>query len=236
MIPWARPDFYGYEEKYVKQALKSTWISDGAFIKKFEINFSKYLKVKNSITVSNGTAAIHLIYLAMGLKKGDEIIVPGFGYMAAANLAIQMGLKPVFADVDLETFCVTAKNISEKITKKTKLIVIIHTYGNMCDLKPIINLSKKKNIVILEDSAESFGSTYNKKQSGTFGDIATFSFQATKTITTGEGGMIVTKKRKSFSTKIRSYRSHGVTRKRYYHIYPGHNFRLTNGILDRWGR
>ena len=228
MIPWARPDFYGYEEKYVKQALKSTWISDGAFIKKFERNFSKYLKVKNSITVSNGTAAIHLIYLAMGLKKGDEIIVPGFGYMAAANLAIQMGLKPVFADVDLETFCVTAKNISEKITKKTKLIVIIHTYGNMCDLKPIINLSKKKNIVILEDSAESFGSTYNKKQSGTFGDIATFSFQATKTITTGEGGMIVTKKRKSFSTKIRSYRSHGVTRKRYYHIYPGHNFRLTN--------
>ena len=228
MIPWARPDFYGYEEKYVKQALKSTWISDGAFIKKFEINFSKYLKVKNSITVSNGTAAIHLIYLAMGLKKGDEIIVPGFGYMAAANLAIQMGLKPVFADVDLETFCVTAKNISEKITKKTKLIVIIHTYGNMCDLKPIINLSKKKNIVILEDSAESFGSTYNKKQSGTFGDIATFSFQATKTIATGEGGMIVTKKRKSFSTKIRSYRSHGVTRKRYYHIYPGHNFRLTN--------
>jgi perosamine synthetase len=228
MIPWARPDFYGYEEKYVKQALKSTWISDGAFIKKFERNFSKYLIVKNSITVSNGTAAIHLIYLAMGLKKGDEIIVPGFGYMAAANLAIQMGLKPVFADVDLETFCVTAKNISEKITKKTKLIVIIHTYGNMCDLKPIINLSKKKNIVILEDSAESFGSTYNKKQSGTFGDIATFSFQATKTITTGEGGMIVTKKRKSFSTKIRSYRSHGVTRKRYYHIYPGHNFRLTN--------
>ena len=228
MIPWARPDFYGYEEKYVKQALKSTWISDGAFIKKFERNFSKYLKVKNSITVSNGTAAIHLIYLAMGLKKGDEIIVPGFGYMAAANLAIQMGLKPVFADVDLETFCVTAKNISEKITKKTKLIVIIHTYGNMCDLKPIINLSKKKNIVILEDSAESFGSTYNKKQSGTFGDIATFSFQATKTIATGEGGMIVTKKRKSFSTKIRSYRSHGVTRKRYYHIYPGHNFRLTN--------
>ena len=164
----------------------------------------------------------------MGLKKGDVIIVPGFGYMAAANLAIQMGLKPIFADVDLETFCVTAKNISKKITKKTKLIVIIHTYGNMCDLKPIINLSKKKNIVVLEDSAESFGSTYNKKQSGTFGDIATFSFQATKTITTGEGGMIVTKKTKSFSTKIRSYRSHGVIKKRYYHIYPGHNFRLTN--------
>jgi len=228
MIPWAKPDFYGYEEKYVKQALKSTWISDGPFVKKFESNFSTYLKVKDSITVSNGTAAIHLIYLAMGLKKGDEIIIPGYGYMAAANIAIQMGLKPVFADVDLETFCVTAKNIKKKITKKTKLIVVIHTYGNMCDLKPIINLSRKKKIVVLEDCAESFGSTYNKKQSGTFGDVAMYSFQATKHITTGEGGMIVSKKRGNFSTKIKSYRSHGVLKKRYYHIYPGHNFRLTN--------
>jgi perosamine synthetase len=228
MIPWARPDFDGYEEKYVKQALKSSWVSDGPFVKKFESNFSTYLNVKNSITVSNGTAAIHLIYLAMGLKKGDEVIVPGFGYMAAANIAIQMGLKPVFADVNLETFCVTAKNIEKKITKKTKLIVIIHTYGNMCDLKPIIELSRRKKIDILEDSAESFGSTYNKKQSGTFGDVATYSFQATKTITTGEGGMIVTKKGVGFSTKIKSYRSHGIIKKRYYHVYPGHNFRLTN--------
>ena len=107
--------------------------------------------MRESIAVSNGTAAIHLIYLAMDLKKGDEIIVPGFGYMAAANLAIQMGLKPIFADVDLDSFCVTAENIEKKISKKTKLIVITHTYGNVCDIKPIIKLSKKRKIPLLED-------------------------------------------------------------------------------------
>ncbi len=228
MIPWARPDFYGYEDKFVRQALKSTWISDGSFIKKFETQFSKYLKSKDSIAVSNGTAAIHLVYLAMGLKKGDEIIIPGFGYMAAANLAVQMGLKPVFADVDLETFCVTEDSIKKKISKKTKLIVVIHTYGNMCDIDQIINLAKRKNIPVLEDSAESFGSRYKNKLSGTFGDLSTFSFQATKTITTGEGGMIISKKNKEFSNKIRSFRSHGVLKERYFHVYAGHNFRLTN--------
>ena len=228
MIPWAKPDFYGYEEKYLKQALKSTWISDGSFIKKLEKNFSNYLKTKESIAVSNGTAAIHLVYMALDLKRNDEIIIPGFGYMAAANLAILMGLKPIFADVELDTFCVTAENIKKKITKKTKLIVVTHTYGNVCELKPIIDLSKKKNIAVLEDSAESFGSKYKNKNSGTFADFSTFSFQATKTITTGEGGMVVTKKSKNFINKLRSLRSHGVLKKRYLHVYPGHNFRLTN--------
>ena len=228
MIPWAKPDFYGYEEKYLKEALKSTWISDGRFLKRLEKKFSNYLGVKESIAVSNGTAAIHLIYLAMDLKKGDEIIVPGFGYMAAANLAIQMGLKPIFADVDLDTFCVTAENIKKKISKKTKLIVITHTYGNVCEINQIVRLSKKRKIPLLEDSAESFGSKYNEKQTGTFGDFATFSFQATKTITTGEGGMVITKKGKSFIKKVRSLKTHGVLKTRYLHVYPGHNFRLTN--------
>tara|TARA_B100001057_G_scaffold419202_1_gene438851 strand:+ start:2980 stop:4080 length:1101 start_codon:yes stop_codon:yes gene_type:complete len=229
MIPWARPDFYGHEEKYLKQALKSTWISDGSFIKKLEKNFSSYLRSKkHSVAVSNGTAAIHLIYLALGLKKNDEIIIPGYGYMAAANLALLMGLKPIFADVDIDTFCITAENIRKKITKKTKLIVVTHTYGNVCDMRPIIKLSKEKKIPILEDTAESFGSKYNKKQSGTFTDFSTFSFQATKTITTGEGGMILCKRNANFIKKIRSLRSHGVLKERYLHVYAGHNFRLTN--------
>ena len=144
MIPWARPNYHGYEKKYVNQVLKSTWLGDGIFIKNFEKIFSKYINSKSAISVSNGTIAIHLVYLAMGLKKGDEVIVPGFGYLAAANVALQMGIKPVFADVDLETFCVTAKNIEKKITNKTKLIVVIHTYGNVCELDPIIKIAKSK--------------------------------------------------------------------------------------------
>ena len=228
MIPWAKPNYHGNEEKYVRQALKSTWISDGSFIKNFEKRFCSYVSSRFAISVTNGTTALHLVYLAMGLKRGDEIIVPGFGYMAAANIALQMGIKPVFADVDPETFCVTAENIKKKINSKTKLIVVIHTYGNMCDLNSIIKIAKKKNIPVLEDSAESFGSKYEGRQSGGIADIGTFSFQATKTITTGEGGMIVTKKNKIFTDKLKAYRNHGVKVTRYFHHFPGHNFRLTN--------
>ena len=228
MIPWAKPNYHGYEEKFVRQALKSTWISDGSFIRNFEKKFSNYINSNFAISVSNGTTAIHLAYLALGLKRGDEIIIPGFGYLAAANIALQMGIKPVFADVDLKTFCVNEVNIKKKITSKTKLIVVIHTYGNVCDLKPIINIAKKKNIPVLEDSAESFGSKYYGKQTGSIGDIGTFSFQATKTITTGEGGMIVTKMNKYFIDRLKAYRNHGVKVTRYYHHLPGHNFRLTN--------
>ena len=191
MIPWAKPEFHHYEEKYVKQAMKSLWISDGSFVQRFEKNFSSFLKVKNSLTTSNATAAIHLAFLTLGLKKGDEIILPGFGYMAAGNLAIQMGLKPVFADVDKETFCITTDNIKKQITNKTRLVVIINTYGNVCDLSPIVNLLKKRKITLLEDCAESLGSTYKNKNSGTFADIAIYSFQATKTITTGEYSVTV---------------------------------------------
>ena len=228
MIPWSRPDFHGNEEKYLKQAIRSSWISDGSFVKKFERDFAKYLNKKDSVTVSNCTTAIHLIYLALGLKRGDEIVLPGFGYMAAANIAIQIGLIPKFADVDIDTFCVTAENIKKVVSKKTKLIVIIHTYGNVCDLKSIISLANKISVPVLEDCAESLGSKYNNKETGTFGNFATFSFQATKTITTGEGGMIITNKDKAFLDKLRSIKSHGVIKKRYYHVYPGHNFRLTN--------
>tara|TARA_B100001971_G_scaffold67933_1_gene62550 strand:- start:53 stop:1159 length:1107 start_codon:yes stop_codon:yes gene_type:complete len=228
MIPWARPNYHGDEKKYVNQALKSTWLGDGIFMKNFEKKFSNYINSKSALSVANGTIAFNLIYLAMGLKKGDEVIIPGFGYLAAANIALQMGIKPVFADVDIKTFCVTAKNIEKKITYKTKLIVVIHTYGNVCDLDPIIKIAKFKKIPVLEDAAESFGSLYKGRQSGGVADIGTYSFHATKTITTGEGGMIVTNKNKEFIERLRAFRDHGVKITRYYHYLPGTNFRLTN--------
>ena len=147
MIPWKKINYYGYEKKYVNQVMQSTWLSHGKFVNELENKICQFTKSKFAVSTSNGTSAIHLAYLALGLKKGDEIIVPGFGYLAAANIAVQMGLKPVFADVDLKTFCVTADKIKDKISKKTKLIVVIHTYGNMCDLSSIINLAKKKKFL-----------------------------------------------------------------------------------------
>ena len=228
IIPWSQAHFVSNEKFHLNKAFDSTWVSGGEYVQKFESEFCKYIKSDFALSVNNGTSAIHLAYLALKLKAGDEIIIPSFGYLAAANLALLMNLKPVFADVDLETFCVDFSSIKKKITKKTKLIVVINTYGNVCDLKPILKLAKLKKIDVLEDSAESLGSKYYNKNSGTLADIGTFSFQATKTITTGEGGMVITKKSKEFKDLLNLYRNHGIKNKRYMHLVPGHNFRLTN--------
>ena len=227
LIPWAKPSLNSTDKKFLIKSFDSNWISGGHFVNKLENSFAKFLKSKKTLTVNNGTSAIHLIYLALNLKKGDEIILPAYGYMAASNLVLQMGLKPVFVDVDHETFCINVNKIRKKITKKTKLIVVINTYGNLCDFKELKKLRKETGIFILEDAAESLGSTLDNKQSGTFGDFGTFSFQATKNITTGEGGIVTTNNKKIYE-KMRLYRNHGVDKERYLHILPGSNFRLTN--------
>ena len=226
-IPWASPKLFGLEKKLIQKAIQSNWISGGIYIDKFEKKLSKYLNIKYSYLTSNGTSAIHLAFLACNLKYGDEIIVPGFGYLAAANIGNLMGLNVKFVDVDRDTFCMNVETLRQQITKKTKAVVTINTYGNLHNLKELSIFLKKRKIVFIEDAAESFGSNINKKQSGTFGDIGTFSFHATKNITSGEGGLIVTKN-KRFADKIQLYRSHGVTKKRYYHHVSGHNFRITN--------
>ena len=153
--------------------------------------------------------------------------MPGFGYMAAANIGKLMGLKIKFADVCIKSFCISLNEIKKQCSKNTKLIVVTHTYGNISEIEEICRFAKKKKIYILEDCAESLGSAYKKKQSGTFGDIGTFSFHATKTITTGEGGAICTKSKKIYE-KAKLYRNHGVKKIRYYHYVTGHNFRITN--------
>ena len=226
-IPWAKPSLNKTDKKFLIKSFDSNWISGGYFVNKLENDFAKFLKSKNTLTVNNGTSAIHIIYLALNLKRGDEIILPAYGYMAASNIALQLGLKPVFVDVDKETFCIDVNKIQKKITKKTKLIVAINTYGNICDFNELNKIKIKTGIPILEDAAESLGSTFKNKQSGTFGDFGTFSFQATKNITTGEGGLITTNNRKIYD-KIKLYRNHGVDKKRYLHLLPGSNFRLTN--------
>lgn len=227
-IPWASPKIWGNEKKYVNQALDSMWISGGFFVEDLESKFSKLLERPYVLSTSNGTTSIHLSYLALGLKPGDEILVPGFSFLAASNIAVQMGIKPVFVDVDPETWCVTDDEILNKISKKTKAIVPIHTYGNVCDMTKIMEIAKKYNISVIEDCAESLFSKIDGKFSGTFGDINSFSFQATKTITTGEGGMVVTDNEELYNT-MTLYRSHGLKeRGKYWHEVPGHNFRLTN--------
>ena len=227
MIPWSKPNLEKKDLVHLNRAFKSSWISGGQYINKLENILKKILKAKNVLVTSSGTAAIHLAYLAIGLKKGNEIIVPGYGYLAAANMAKLLNLRIVFADVDPNSFCVTEKNIKKVITKKTKAIVITHTYGNMCEVDKINRLAKKRKIILIEDAAEALGSKFKSKFSGTIGDIGIYSFHATKNVTTGEGGAVLVQNKKLFE-RLKLFRSHGVLKKRYYHVVPGHNFRLSN--------
>ena len=227
IIPWAKPLIDTKDVKTILSAAKSQWVSGGNYVNLFEKKLKNFLKVKYLATTSNGTSALSLAYLILNLKKGDEIVVPSYGYMAAANLAYNRGFKIKFADVDLETFCVTYESLKKVISKKTKLVVVIHTYGNVCEMDKIIKLKKNKNFYILEDAAEAFGSKFKNKYAGTISDIGTFSFHATKCITTGEGGAICVNNKNLFK-KVLLYRNHGVDKKRYLHKVAGENFRMSN--------
>jgi perosamine synthetase len=227
-IVLAQPEMNGNELKYVTEAMRSNWISGGDFVTKFEEDFNKKFKVSNALSVSNGTSALNLALLSLQLKPGDEVIIPGFGFMAAANVSIIMNLMPVFAEVDINTWCINSKYIEEKITAKTKAIIVIHTYGNVCDMDPIVEIAKKYQLPVIEDAAEAIGSKYKNKYAGAISDIGTFSFHATKTIATGEGGMVITENVKLMEI-MKLFRSHGMLRlKHYWHEIPGHNFRMPN--------
>jgi len=226
-IPWAQPALSGNEQMYVSEALSSTWISGGPFIDRFETEFGRLCGVPYATTASNGTAAIHMALLALGIGRGDEVIVPGFAFMAAANVALHVGATPIFTEVDPATWCMTAKDVERKLSTKTKLIIPVHTYGNVCDMDEIMALGNKNSIPVLEDAAEAFFSRFNGCFAGARGALGTFSFHATKTITTGEGGMVVTSD-PEINERLFLYRNHGMLGRRYWHELPGHNFRMTN--------
>lgn len=227
VIPWAEPTLWGREEEYAVDALRSTWISGGPYVERLERDFSGFTGSPQTLVVSNGTAALHLAFLGAGIGPGDEIIVPGFAFMAAANMALMVGATPVFAEVDPETWCMTAESVQPLITPRTRAIVPVHTYGNVCDLDPLLQLGEERNTLVIEDAAESIGSTYRGRVSGTLAPLGVYSFHATKTITTGEGGAVVSSD-DAMTQRMRLYRSHGMARTRYMHEVAGHNFRLTN--------
>jgi perosamine synthetase len=226
-IPWASPGLVGRELEYVAQAVASTWISGGPFVDRFEKEFAALNGVPYATTAANGTAALHMAFLALGVGPGDEVIVPGFAFMAAANITLHMGARPVFAEVDPATWCMTVTDIERKVSSKTKLIVPIHTYGNMCPMSEILSFARGKSIFVLEDAAESLLSRCDGRLAGTQGTCGVFSFQATKTITTGEGGMVLTES-PEIHEKLYLYRNHGMLKTRYRHEVAGHNFRMTN--------
>ena len=229
-IPVNRPKIFYQDKINVKKCLNTGWISsEGSFVKLFERDFSKYINRKYAVAVSSGTAALDIALKSLNFKKNDEVIIPAFSIISTALCVIKLGLKPVLVDCDLYSWNIKIDSLIKKITKKTKAIIITHLYGFPVDMNKILKLSKKKNIKIIEDSAELIGQKYYNKKCGSFGDISTFSFYANKHITTGEGGMILTDNYKLYN-KSKSLRNlcFGNDKDRFNHDDIGWNYRLTN--------
>lgn len=227
-IPWAQPFFGRKERQLVADALRSTWISDGKYIRDFEEDFAGRHGVRFCITTSSGTSALLLALLAVGAKAGDEIIVPGFTFIAPVNMVLAAGAKPVYADIDPFTWCVDAGCVERQISPRTKAVIAVHLYGNVCAMTALRRIARRHNLYLIEDAAEAAFSRYRGKPAGTFGAVGCFSFQATKTITMGEGGCVLTSNKK-LHDKMRVIRDHGMSRRRrYWHDVQGYNFRLTN--------
>ncbi len=228
-LPQSEPLLQGNELKYVSDAIKSGWISSiGKYVSIFQKKFSFFVKNKYCLTTSSGTTAIQLAISTLRLKPKDEIIVPDYTFVSPINSIIHSNCKPVLVDVDNKNLCISLNSIKKAVTKNTKAIIIVHLYGNTPELSNIINFCKKKKIKIIEDCAEAFGTFYMKKHVGNFGDFGTFSFFGNKTISTGEGGMIIFKKKEDYLL-AKKMRDHGMRQdKKYWHDEIGFNFRMTN--------
>jgi perosamine synthetase len=229
MIPVYQPYFTGREKEYVNQCIDSTWISSkGEFIGRFEQSFADYIGAEFATSVSNGTVAIHLALEAFGIGQGDEVIVPTLTYIASVNPIIQVGAIPVFVDSLEGTWQIDPEDVRRKITSKTKAIMAVHLYGLPCDMTALTEICRENKLLLIEDCAEGFGTYYKGQHVGTFGDIATFSFFGNKTITTGEGGMVVAKD-KSVIDRAFHLKNQGVSQTReYWHDEVAYNYRMTN--------
>ena len=227
--PVAEPSLTSKELEYLTDAFLSTWISSkGKYIDRFEEEFSTFSDCEYGVATSNGTVAMHLALVALGVGKGDEVIVPDLTFAATINAVLYTGATPVIVDVDEERWTISPTNIKEAITDKTKAIIPVHIYGQPCEMDIIMDIAKENSLYVIEDCAEAHGATFNGKKVGSFGDISTFSFFGNKIITTGEGGMCVTNS-KELDEKMRVLRDHGMsTSKRYWHDEVGFNYRMTN--------
>ena len=228
-IPILEPVLKGNEMKYIQECIETNWISSqGRFVSDFENLFSKLHSNQFAVSVSNGTNALHLSLETLDIGDGDEVIVPNITFAACSNAVIHCGATPVFCEINSKTWCICPLEAEKLITSKTKAIMIVHLYGQVADLHAFQELAKKYGILLIEDCAEAIGSSFEGKPVGTFGDAATFSFFGNKTISTGEGGMILFKE-KDFAKKSRILRDHGMNpEKKYWHDIVGYNYRLTN--------
>lgn len=228
-IPVNTPLLDGNEKKYLLECIDTGWISsEGPFIKRFEEEMSAKVQRKYGVAVCNGSAALDIAVLSLGLEKGSEVIMPAFTIISCASAIVRAGCVPVLVDADALTWNMDVSQIESKITKKTKAIMVVHIYGIPVDMDPVIEIAKKYGLKIIEDAAEAHGLFYKDRPCGSFGDVSIFSFYPNKHVTTGEGGMVVTNDESIFR-KCQGYRNLCFKpEKRFVHDELGWNYRMTN--------
>ena len=234
-IPFSKKNINNKDLKIVNKILKSGWLTHGKYTEQFENTFSKFSKSKFALTVSSCTAGLHLICLAIGLKKGDEVLVPNLTHTATAHAATYTGAKVRFVDINLYDGNLSVKDLLKKINSKTKAIIVVHLSGISSELDKIIDICKKKKIFLIEDCAHALGTEYKSKHVGNFGIAGSFSFYPTKQITTGEGGMVITNN-KSIFKKIKILKAFGIDKEIKQRKIPGlynvkelgYNYRMTD--------
>ena len=235
-FPAYEPWISNEDKKIINKTLNQSMLTLGPQLEKFESDFCKYSNAKYAIAVSNCTAALHLSLMALGIKNDDEVIIPDLTFVADANAILACNAKPIITDINKENFFLSISNIKKNITKKTKAIIPVHIYGQVCNIDEIMDVAKDNNLKVIEDCAHAVGTFHKSKHVGNLGNTGCFSFYPTKNITTAEGGMVITNSEK-IAKKVRQLRSHGMTKSlknRYSSEYPwvfdilepGYNYRL----------
>ncbi len=229
MIPVAVPDIGERERRLVNEAVESGWVSSiGEFVNRFEREFAAFCESEYAIAVSNGTTAIEVTLKALGVGAGDEVIVPDFTFAAVPASVVHLGASPVLVDVDQHHWCLDPAAVKRAITRRTKAVIAVHSYGHPAEMDAILELCRARGIRVLEDCAEAHGARYRGRRVGSLGDAGTFSFYGNKIVTTGEGGMIVTQDGE-LADRIRMLKDHAMDpARRYFHLEAGYNFRMTN--------
>jgi len=228
-IPVAEPQIGEEELKNVMEAVKSGWVSSkGPYIEEFERRFSNYIGVRHGIATSSGTTALHLALVALGIGRGDKVLIPSLTFIAVANAVTYTGAEPIFIDSHPEYWCIDPSKIEEKIDDQTKAIIVVHLYGHPCHMDEIMRIAEDHRLHVIEDCAEAHGAEHKGRKVGSFGIVSCFSFYGNKIITTGEGGMCLTNN-EELAEKMRILRDHGMNPdKKYWHDVIGFNYRMTN--------
>lgn len=229
LLPVYRPDLSGNERAYVLECIDTSWISSiGVFIERFEHAIADFTGARHAIAVCNGTVALHLALHCLDLGPGDEVIVPSFTYIASVNTIAQTGARPVFAESRREDWLLDPDDVARRITKRTKAIMPVHLYGVPCDMLALQTIADRHGIALIEDCAEALGTTIGGRHVGRWSRAATFSFFGNKTVTTGEGGMVITDDDK-LALRLRQVKGQGQSMtRRYWHEVAGFNYRMTN--------